>query len=102
MAHTKSSKKANTKKATAKKKTATKTKTIKKPTKTAKKASTAKSTTRKSSTSKSTSTIDHSRRQQMIAEAAYYNALQRGFSPGNDMDDWLIAEAQVDKALSGK
>jgi Protein of unknown function (DUF2934) len=30
-----------------------------------------------------------------IAEAAYYRAQQRGFSPGYEEKDWLEAEAQV-------
>ncbi len=36
----------------------------------------------------------------MIAEAAYHRAQQRGFSSGNEIDDWLAAEAEVDHALS--
>jgi len=32
---------------------------------------------------------------QMVAEAAYYRAEQRGFAPGNEMDDWLEAEQDV-------
>lgn len=39
-------------------------------------------------------------RRAMIAEAAYYIAEQRGFSSGRDMEDWLLAEKQVDAALS--
>ncbi len=39
-------------------------------------------------------------RRRMIAEAAYHRAQQRGFVPGNDMADWLAAEAEVDFALS--
>ncbi|WP_310449516.1 DUF2934 domain-containing protein [Sulfuritalea sp.] len=38
-------------------------------------------------------------REQWIAEAAYFRAEQRGFSPGNDMSDWLDAEADVDRML---
>lgn len=38
-------------------------------------------------------------REQMIAEAAYYRAEQRGFAPGNEMSDWLLAEADVERAL---
>lgn len=38
-------------------------------------------------------------REQMIAEAAYYRAEQRGFTPGNEMSDWLQAEADVERAL---
>lgn len=39
-------------------------------------------------------------REQMIAEAAYFRAEQRGFVPGNEMSDWLQAEADVE-ALVG-
>lgn len=38
-------------------------------------------------------------REQMIAEAAYYRAEQRGFTPGNEMSDWLDAEADVEGVL---
>jgi len=31
----------------------------------------------------------------MIAMAAYYRAESRNFAPGNDMEDWLVAEQQV-------
>lgn len=36
-------------------------------------------------------------REQMIAEAAYYRAEQRGFSPGLELADWLEAEAEVER-----
>lgn len=35
-------------------------------------------------------------REQMIAEAAYFHAERRGFTPGNEMSDWLQAEADVE------
>ncbi|KAF0163294.1 MAG: hypothetical protein FD157_3164 [Rhodocyclaceae bacterium] len=35
-------------------------------------------------------------REQMIAEAAYFRAEQRGFVPGNEMSDWFQAEADVE------
>ena len=38
-------------------------------------------------------------REQMIAEAAYYRAERRGFAPGNEMSDWLEAEADVESVL---
>lgn len=38
---------------------------------------------------------DECPREQMIAEAAYFRAERRGFSPGNEMSDWLEAEADV-------
>jgi hypothetical protein len=39
------------------------------------------------------------RRQQMIAEAAYFRAEKRGFSRGEEFRDWLEAEAEVDQRL---
>jgi hypothetical protein len=36
-----------------------------------------------------------------IAEAAYYRALERGFAPGQEMEDWLQAEAAVKTASAG-
>lgn len=39
-------------------------------------------------------------REQMIAEAAYFRAQQRGFIPGNEMFDWLQAEADIER-MSG-
>ena len=33
--------------------------------------------------------------EQMIAVAAYYLAEQRGFSPGQEIDDWLRAEKEI-------
>ncbi|MFZ4535977.1 DUF2934 domain-containing protein [Propionivibrio sp.] len=40
--------------------------------------------------------------QQMIAEAAYFNAKWRDFAPGNEMSDWLQAEAEVKRLLLGE
>ncbi|MGA8147586.1 MAG: DUF2934 domain-containing protein [Gallionellaceae bacterium] len=37
-------------------------------------------------------------RQRMIDEAAYYRHVQRGFAPGHDLDDWLAAEADFERA----
>jgi hypothetical protein len=39
-------------------------------------------------------------RRRMIAEAAYHRAQRRGFTGGNEISDWLAAEAEVDFALS--
>jgi len=33
--------------------------------------------------------------QRAIAETAYYRAEQRGFTPGCELEDWLLAEAEV-------
>ncbi len=35
----------------------------------------------------------------LIAEAAYYRAQQRGFTPGHELDDWIAAEAEVRRTL---
>ena len=34
-------------------------------------------------------------RDQLVRLAAYFRAERRGFAPGNDVDDWLAAEAEV-------
>lgn len=36
-----------------------------------------------------------------IAEAAYFIAMHRGFSPGHELEDWLTAEDEVDARLMG-
>ena len=38
-------------------------------------------------------------RQRMIAEAAYFRAMERGFRGGNPMDDWLMAEREINLLL---
>ncbi len=38
-------------------------------------------------------------RRAMIAEAAYLRAERRGFATGNEEEDWLAAEAEVDALL---
>lgn len=38
-------------------------------------------------------------RQQLIATVAYFIAERRGFVPGNELDDWLRAEAEVDSRM---
>jgi hypothetical protein len=35
----------------------------------------------------------------LIAKAAYYRAEKRGFAPGNETEDWLAAESEVDAKL---
>jgi len=39
-------------------------------------------------------------RHRQIAEAAYYRALARGFAPGHEQEDWLGAEAEIDRRRS--
>lgn len=43
--------------------------------------------------------MDPQQRAGMIARAAYFRALNRGFAPGNELADWLAAEAEVDAEL---
>jgi hypothetical protein len=38
-------------------------------------------------------------RQALIAKAAYYRAERREFEPGHEVEDWLAAEAEVDRML---
>jgi hypothetical protein len=38
-------------------------------------------------------------RRALIAEAAYLRAERRGFAPGQEDEDWLAAEAEVDALL---
>ena len=38
-------------------------------------------------------------RQALIAQSAYLRAERRGFAPGQEMEDWLAAEAEVDALL---
>jgi hypothetical protein len=45
-------------------------------------------------------TVSSDRRRGMIAEAAYLRAERRGFAPGGEEEDWLAAEAEVDRLLS--
>jgi hypothetical protein len=33
--------------------------------------------------------------QERVALAAYFIAEKRGFEPGHELDDWLVAEAQI-------
>jgi hypothetical protein len=44
--------------------------------------------------------ISPERRNGMVAEAAYYIAERRGFAEGSPIEDWLMAEAQIDAMLS--
>lgn len=40
-------------------------------------------------------------RGELIAKAAYFLALARGFAGGDPIDDWLRAEAEIDARLRG-
>lgn len=45
---------------------------------------------------------DATARGEMIAEAAYYLAEQRGFEPGHELEDWISAEREIDARLYGE
>jgi len=45
------------------------------------------------------SPIDAEIRNRMIAEAAYYRAEARGFATGYELEDWLDAEAEIDRSF---
>lgn len=36
----------------------------------------------------------------LIAKVAYRRAERRNFEPGHELDDWLAAEAEVDRQLA--
>jgi predicted protein tyrosine phosphatase len=40
-------------------------------------------------------------RRVMISEAAYFMAEHRGFEPEHEMQDWLLAEIQIDVSQGG-
>jgi hypothetical protein len=50
---------------------------------------------------KEASSVTPEQRYHMIAEAAYLIAESHGFDSGRTLDDWLQAEAQIDRQLSG-
>ena len=39
-------------------------------------------------------------RRSMIALAAYFRAERRNFGPGHELEDWVAAEAEVDRELA--
>ncbi len=76
-----------TKKAPAKKKAA------------ARKAPARKAPVRKAPKMSAAGPVSREVRWQMIAEGAYHRARERGFSGGDEVADWLAAEAEVDARL---
>jgi hypothetical protein len=65
----------------------------------------AKTTRPKKSTAKtpaSRTEVSPEMRRSMIAQAAYLRAEQRGFTGGNEVEDWLAAEAEVDALLKAE
>jgi hypothetical protein len=39
-------------------------------------------------------------RHEMISRAAYFRAMARRFQPGHDLEDWLVAEQQIDRVCT--
>lgn len=37
-----------------------------------------------------------------IAEAAYFNSERRGFAPRHALDDWFVAENEINLRLAGE
>jgi hypothetical protein len=46
-------------------------------------------------------TVSDTERERMIAEAAYFRAMNRGFQGGDPADDWLMAEREISRLLPG-
>lgn len=46
------------------------------------------------------STVPAEQRRHYIEMAAYYIAERRGFAPGNPLEDWVQAEAEIDRLLA--
>ncbi len=46
--------------------------------------------------------VENVGREEFIATAAYFKAAQRGFEPGNEIEDWLAAEREFDAASGGQ
>jgi hypothetical protein len=62
-------------------------------------AATATATAAIKSVTNFSSFVGPEKRAALIAEAAYFRAEKRGFAPGNEAEDWLAAEQEVDAAL---
>lgn len=52
------------------------------------------------SSTRTSGPADAGSRTRYIAEAAYYLAERRGFCEGGELDDWLRAEAEIDRLLA--
>ncbi len=61
---------------------------------------TAKAVTAKAARSKKPAAIPLEKRKHYVEMAAYYIAERRGFAPGNLLDDWVQAEAEIDRLLA--
>jgi hypothetical protein len=46
--------------------------------------------------------VSEEERSSMIARAAYFRAEKRNFAPGQELEDWAAAEAEVDRELAAR
>jgi hypothetical protein len=46
--------------------------------------------------------VSDEERRAMIARAAYFRAERRNFAPGQELEDWMAAEAEVDRELAAR
>jgi Protein of unknown function (DUF2934) len=46
--------------------------------------------------------VSDEERRAMIARAAYFRAERRNFAPGCELEDWVAAEAEVDRELAAR
>ena len=96
------------KKAASKKKSAVKKAVAKKAAASTKKAKTTAKSARKAAAPKSKAmkveqqAISYQMRYQMIQEAAYHIAEKQNFVPGNEFNNWLEAEAQIDSWIKAQ
>jgi hypothetical protein len=44
--------------------------------------------------------LDPAQRHVMIAEAAFFISQARGFTPSQELDDWLAAEREIEQRLA--
>jgi hypothetical protein len=44
--------------------------------------------------------VSEEERRSMIERAAYFRAERRNFEPGHELEDWVAAEAEVDRKLA--
>lgn len=54
---------------------------------------------KKTTAAKASKSVTPEQRYKMICDAAYYKAELRGFSPENETQDWLDAEAEINRLL---
>lgn len=64
-----------------------------------KKSAPAKPAASRASKAKSLKNVTPEQRYRMICEAAYFKAEKRHFAPENEVQDWLDAEAEINRLL---